>query len=112
MTPPAPAFVVLVVEDEILIRIGMAEMLQDTGCEVLAAATGDEAMLLVSERPDISVLFSDIAMPGAGRRIDPGAPRPRGAAGRPPHFDVGVARARGGRDALGHLARPQALPCP
>jgi CheY-like chemotaxis protein len=60
MTKP----VVLIVEDESLIRLTIADALDDAGCDVIEAAGGAEAQALVLERPDIWLLFSDIVMPG------------------------------------------------
>jgi CheY-like chemotaxis protein len=57
--------VVLVVEDEILIRIGMLESLEDIGCDAIEAADSAEALSLLDIRADIWLLFSDINMPGA-----------------------------------------------
>lgn len=56
--------VVLVVDDEILIRSNAAEALRDCGCTTYEAAEADEAMQVLEEHPDISVLFTDINMPG------------------------------------------------
>jgi CheY-like chemotaxis protein len=57
---------VLVVEDEVLLRLIVAEYLRDCGYKVIEAADADEA-LVVLEQPDlrIDVLFSDIEMPGS-----------------------------------------------
>jgi len=56
---------VLVVEDEILIRMMVSESLRHAGCEVVEAASADEALqvLSASNRPD--VLVTDVKMPGA-----------------------------------------------
>jgi CheY-like chemotaxis protein len=69
--PPAPdnaarSEIVLVVEDEILIRLALADHLRDTGLTVYEAANGDEAVdLLTHHGRDISAIFSDIMMPGS-----------------------------------------------
>ncbi len=57
--------VVLVVEDEPIVRFCAVEMLADAGYHVLEAAAGDEALALMEARSDIAVLFTDIEMPGA-----------------------------------------------
>ena len=57
--------VVLVVEDEVLIRIGMLQSLEEIGCDAIDAADSAEALSLLDRRPDIWLLFSDINMPGA-----------------------------------------------
>jgi CheY-like chemotaxis protein len=63
-TIPRPK-TVLVVEDEILVRMAVSESLRDAGYRVLEAATGEEAVSLLASFPDIAVLFTDIQMPGA-----------------------------------------------
>jgi CheY-like chemotaxis protein len=57
---------VLVVEDEIFIRMAISEYLRSCGYKVIEAASGDEA-LVVLQHPEIrvDVVFSDIEMPGA-----------------------------------------------
>jgi CheY-like chemotaxis protein len=55
---------VLVVEDETLIRMAVAESLRDAGYRVLEASCADEATSLLGAYGDIAVLFTDIQMPG------------------------------------------------
>jgi CheY-like chemotaxis protein len=57
--------VVLVVEDEFLIRSAMAEAIRDAGFEVLEAPDADAAILILESRSDIQVVFTDIHMPGS-----------------------------------------------
>jgi CheY-like chemotaxis protein len=57
--------VVLVVEDEYLIRSNAAEMIDEAGYEVVEAGNADEAIAILEARPDIHVVFTDIQMPGA-----------------------------------------------
>ena len=57
---------VLVVEDEVLLRLTIAAYLRDCGYEVIEAADADEAVLVLQQPElDIDVLFTDIEMPGA-----------------------------------------------
>lgn len=56
--------VVLIVEDEPLIRMDVAEYVNETGFSALEAATGDEALAILSARTDIDVVFTDVNMPG------------------------------------------------
>jgi CheY-like chemotaxis protein len=56
---------VLVVEDEFLLRISAVEMIEDAGFDVLQAADADEAIDILQVRPDIRVIFTDIHMPGS-----------------------------------------------
>jgi CheY-like chemotaxis protein len=57
---------VLVVDDEVLVRLAIADYLRTCGFRVIEAANGDEALLIL-EQPDIgvSVVLSDVEMPGA-----------------------------------------------
>ena len=57
--------VVLIVEDEFLLRMGAAEMIGDAGFDVVEAASADEAIAILEARPDIRVVFTDIQMPGS-----------------------------------------------
>jgi CheY-like chemotaxis protein len=56
---------VLVVEDETLIRMNSVDMIRDLGFEVIEAVDADEAVLLLESIPDIGVVFTDIQMPGS-----------------------------------------------
>src|SRR3954470_2914165 len=55
---------VLVVEDEPLVRMVAAEGLEDAGFEVLEAESADDALRILNERSDVGVLFTDVNMPG------------------------------------------------
>lgn len=55
---------VLVVEDETLIRMGTAYMLQDAGYGVVEAADADAAIGILENSTDIRVVLTDIKMPG------------------------------------------------
>jgi two-component system, response regulator PdtaR len=58
--------VVLLVEDEPLVRMAAADDLQDAGFHVLEAANADVALaVLESCSDDVQVLFTDIDMPGS-----------------------------------------------
>ena len=61
---------VLVVEDEALIRIDMCDRLEKAGLHVLEAADADEAMALLEAHPEVSVLVTDVKMPGWMSGID------------------------------------------
>lgn len=61
MTAPV---IVLVVEDEPLIRMEIAEELAERGFVVLEAANAREAIDLLGARPEIQILFTDVDMPG------------------------------------------------
>ncbi len=57
--------VILVVEDELLVRLDALDMIVDAGFEVLEAANADEALRLLAERDDICLVFSDVDLPGS-----------------------------------------------
>jgi len=61
---PARA-VVLIVEDEPLVRMMVIELFEDEGFEVLEAADGDQALAIFRERRDVGLLFTDVEMPGS-----------------------------------------------
>jgi CheY-like chemotaxis protein len=64
-TSSAVAETVLVVEDEVLLRLVIAQYLRDCGYKVIEAAHADEAIAVLSEpNLPVDVLFSDIEMPG------------------------------------------------
>ena len=57
--------VVLIVEDEFLLRIDAADMIAPSGFEVVQAGNADEAIEILESRRDITVVFTDIQMPGS-----------------------------------------------
>jgi CheY-like chemotaxis protein len=57
--------VILIVEDEFLLRMHAAEMIGDAGFDVVEARHADEAIEILEARPDIHVVFTDIQMPGS-----------------------------------------------
>ena len=59
------AATVLVVEDEPLIRWTIAEDLRDAGFTVVEAANADDAIKCLIDNRQISVVFTDIDMPGS-----------------------------------------------
>ncbi len=63
---PAPTELrrVLVVEDEFLIRVTLAEALGDEGFEVLEAESADAALPILQSDPGIRLLLTDIQLPG------------------------------------------------
>lgn len=56
--------VVLVVEDDELVKLAIVLELEDAGFEVRTAQSGDEASLLLPKMERIDVLLTDIRMPG------------------------------------------------
>ena len=55
---------ILIVEDEFLIRLTMAEALQDAGFVVSEAENGEEALALLKDGADVAVLLTDVQLPG------------------------------------------------
>jgi CheY-like chemotaxis protein len=57
--------VVLIVEDEFLLRMDAADIIEGAGFEAVEAANADQAIEILEARPDIAVIFTDIQMPGS-----------------------------------------------
>lgn len=73
----------IVVEDDDLVRLTLVDALVDAGFAVLEAAEAATALALVCDRPDIAAMLTDINLPGdidgfalarAARRIRPALP--------------------------------------
>jgi DNA-binding NtrC family response regulator len=62
--------VILVVDDDALVRVHSNLALEDAGYEVVEASNAADALVKLEERPDISVLFTDVRMPGILNGID------------------------------------------
>jgi CheY-like chemotaxis protein len=87
--------VILIVEDELFLRMYAAEMIQDAGFDIVEAGNADEAIAILEARPDIHVVFTDIQMPGS---MD-GLKLARFVRGRWPPIKIVVTSANfGGRD--------------
>ena len=56
--------VVLVVEDEPIVRFDVIQSFEDAGFEVVDAYDADHALLALERRPDVSAVFTDVHMPG------------------------------------------------
>jgi two-component system, response regulator PdtaR len=61
----ATASLILVVEDDMLLRMNAAEMIEEAGFQVIEAADADEAIRFLESRGDIRIIFTDIDMPGS-----------------------------------------------
>src|SRR6202158_1769288 len=57
--------VVLIVEDEFLLRMDAVDMIAGAGFEVVEAANADKAIEILETRGDVTVVFTDIQMPGS-----------------------------------------------
>ncbi len=85
---------VLTVDDDMLVNIGTAAMLEELGHVVLEAASAREALDLLDARADIDLLITDQTMPGMS-----GCELIRSIQGRRPGFPVILA--------TGHAELPQ-----
>jgi len=99
----------LVVEDEVLVRLCTADTLRSAGYTVLEAASADEAKALLANFADIALIFSDIQMPGT---MD-GADLARFVRKTYPALEImltsgAVARPVGTEEAVAFVAKPYA----
>ena len=62
--------VILLVEDEALLRIAVSEFLRLSGCAVIEAATAAEAIAKLDSGISVDVLFSDVGLPGGMNGLD------------------------------------------
>ena len=91
---------ILVVEDEFLIRLIVAEELADAGFVVCEAESGDAAAQLIeAETEDFSLLITDIHMPGRLNGVG------LGRLMRARHPDVPIIYTTGRPDALSAVGR-------
>src|SRR4051794_35901866 len=56
---------VLIVEDEMVLRMRAVDIVEDAGFTPVEAVNADEAISILETRSDISLLFTDIQMPGS-----------------------------------------------
>src|SRR5688572_12038312 len=56
---------VLVVEDEMVLRMRAVDIVEDAGFTAIQAIDADQALSILEARSDISLLFTDIQMPGS-----------------------------------------------
>jgi CheY-like chemotaxis protein len=75
--------VILVVEDDVMIRVLMADVLSDAGYCVVEAASGDEGLEILTSGQQIDLVVTDVRMPGEidgvtltgeAKRVFPGVP--------------------------------------
>jgi CheY-like chemotaxis protein len=57
--------VVLVVEDEMMLRMKVIDMVADAGFVPLEAVDADEALAILQSRSDIALMLTDVQMPGS-----------------------------------------------
>lgn len=56
---------ILVVEDEVLLRVPVCDVLRETGMTVLEAGNADDALDWLRTDGDIQLVFTDVRMPGS-----------------------------------------------
>jgi two-component system, response regulator PdtaR len=56
---------ILVVEDEFLVRMAIAEKLREAGYGVIEAINADEALVVLRSGTKVTVVFSDVRLPGS-----------------------------------------------
>lgn len=57
--------IVLVVEDEAVLRMIAVDLVENAGFEAIEASNADEAVRILEARSDIRIVFTDIDMPGS-----------------------------------------------
>jgi signal transduction histidine kinase len=62
--PGRPDEIILVTEDEPYVRQVSVDALRELGYTVFSAADGEEALRILAEQPAITLLFTDVVMPG------------------------------------------------
>jgi CheY-like chemotaxis protein len=63
LTNTLPKAIILVVEDESLLRMAGVAMVEDAGFEAIEASNAEEAIRLLESRDDVRPVFTDIDMP-------------------------------------------------
>ncbi len=59
----ARRLLILIVEDDRLLRMDALDMIEEAGFDVLEAGDADEAIAILEVRDDVRALFTDIDMP-------------------------------------------------
>lgn len=56
--------IVLVVEDDFLLRMDAVDIVKNAGFEAIEAANADQAIAIIEADPEIHIVFTDVQMPG------------------------------------------------
>ena len=56
---------ILVVEDEAIVRVGLTMSLSEAGFDVVEVSNADDAIEVLSATPDIAVMVTDVEMAGS-----------------------------------------------
>lgn len=62
---PAGPYAVLVVEDEAILRLHAIDVVEEAGFSAIEAKNADEAIAILESRSDITLLLTDVNMPGS-----------------------------------------------
>jgi CheY-like chemotaxis protein len=65
LDPAESARTMLVVEDDVLVRLLVCDALRDAGLRVVEAANADEALMYLKTDTSVELVFSDVRMPGS-----------------------------------------------
>ena len=79
--------VILIVEDEALVRLSAVDMFEDAGFRMIEAVNSEQALELLAADSDVQLLFTDVNMPGT---ID-GLALARQVRDRWPHIGIMIA---------------------
>lgn len=63
LPPSVEKRVVLVIEDEPVLRIDVVDMLEGAGFEVIESTSVEDALHILESRPDIRIVYMDLDMP-------------------------------------------------
>ena len=59
-----PEHTIMIVEDELLLRLYLANQLHSAGFEIIEVQSGDEAVKILATNIDVDLILTDIRMPG------------------------------------------------
>ena len=62
--PNKNSALILIVEDEALVRVCTAALLEEAGCYVIEAADAEEALRAFEAHAEVTTVFTDVNMPG------------------------------------------------
>ena len=64
VAPSPPQELIIVVDDDVLERMGASFMFSDAEYQVIEAGSADAALRIFETNTDIRLLFTDVSMPG------------------------------------------------
>jgi CheY-like chemotaxis protein len=64
LIPEPRSETILVVEDEVLVRMVIADYLRECGYRVIEAGSAEEAITVLTSPEPVDIVFSDVQMPG------------------------------------------------